>query len=269
MSASVTGWVSTSVALPRPDLREYEVIASTRSFTRHVETARRILRDGAARGPMAVSVSWGKDSLALAHLALDTLGPVPLFHMASPYGLPGYDECRAYFAARATVHELPASRSLAEYIAWCQDIGLPHERERNVHQKAVSEIKRDRGTEWAREHGFTVQALGMRIAEKGPRARVLRKRGPVYEMADGSWKCCPLAYWTTKEVWAYLVSRGVPYNRRLYDAETHGQTRETLRNTGWLSTDGAEEGRIAWLAFHFPDEYATLAAHFPQVQALR
>ena len=61
-------------------------------------------------------------------------------------------------------------------------------------------------------------------------------------------------------MWAYIVSRGIPYNRRIYDAETHGQTRD-LRNTGWLSTDGAEDGRIAWLAFHFPDEYETLAEH--------
>lgn len=262
-------WRSTAEALPTPDLRAYEVLASTRAFARHVETARRVLREAAARGPLAVSVSWGKDSIALAHLALDTLGSVPLFHMASPYALPGYEACRAYFAERATIHELPASRSLAEYIAWCQDIGLPHERERSVHQRVVSEIKRDRGTEWAREHGFVVQALGMRIAEKGPRAQVLRKRGPLYQMTDGSWKCCPLAYWATQEVWAYIVSRGVPYNRRIYDAETHGQTRETIRNTGWLSTDGAEQGRVAWLALHFPDHYTLLAEHFPQVQALR
>lgn len=263
-------WVSTASATPpRPDLRQYEVWATTRAFARHVETARGILRRGADKGPMSVSVSWGKDSLALAHLALDTLGDVPLFHMASPYGLPGYDECKAYFAARATIHTLPASRTLDEYITWCQDIGLPHERERTVHQRVVSEIKRDRGSLWAEEHGILVQALGMRIAEKGPRARVLRKRGPVYQMHDGSWKCCPLAYWSTADVWAYIVSRGIPYNRRIYDAETHGQTRETLRNTGWLSTDGAEDGRIAWLAFHFPDEYETLAEHFPQVRALR
>ena len=185
MSAGVTGWVSTSVALPRPDLREYEVIASTRSFARHVETARRILREGAARGPMAVSVSWGKDSLALAHLALDTLGPVPLFHMAGT-PMPGYEESIAYFTERATIHTLPAPKTLAETIAWCQDIGLPHERDTGVQNRVVQTTKRDRGTEWAREHGFAVQALGMRIAEKGPRARVLRKRGPVYEMADGS-----------------------------------------------------------------------------------
>jgi phosphoadenosine phosphosulfate reductase len=87
-------------------------------------------------------------------------------------------------------------------------------------------------------------------------------------MRDGSWKCCPLMGWTAKDVWAYIVSRRLPYNRRIYDAETHDQTRETIRNTGWLSTDGAAQGRIAWLRAHFPTEYRLLADEFPQVETL-
>lgn len=251
-----------------PDLRQYEVWATTRAFARHVETASRILCEGAERGPLVISVSWGKDSIAMAALALEVLGPVPVLHLASPYALPGYEECVAWFRERTDVHVLEASRSLAEYVAWCKEIGLPHERAKSVQQRVVAEIKRDRGAEWARERGFAVQALGLRISEGGPRAAMLRAKGPVYALKDGSWKCCPLAYWTAKDVWGYLVSRGVPYNRKLYDAETHGETRESIRNTGWLSTDGAQQGRIAWLKTHFPAQYEQLVSEFPQVEVL-
>ena len=254
--------------MPGPDMRQYAVYATTKAFAKHVATAARILREGASNGSLVVSTSWGKDSVAMAALALEVLGPVPLLHLASPYALPGYDETVAWFRERTTVHVLDASRSLVEYIAWCKAIGLPHERDRGVQQRVVAEIKRDRGTQWCHDHGFGVQALGMRISEGGPRAAMLRAKGPVYGLKDGTWKCNPLAYWTGQDVWAYIVSRCLPYNRRLYDAETHGETRESIRNTGWLSTDGAQQGRIAWLKQHFPAEYRVLLAEFPQVEML-
>lgn len=43
----------------------------------------------------------------------------------------------------------------------------------------------------------------------------------------------PLSDWTGADVWAYIASHGVPSNRRIYDAETHGLTRETI-HSGWL-----------------------------------
>lgn len=68
-------------------------------------------------------------------------------------------------------------------------------------------------------------------------------------------------------MWARIAERGLPYHP-LYDCESHGMTRETLRNSGWLTTVGAAEGRIAWLRQHFPEQYRALAAEFPQVRRL-
>lgn len=250
------------------DLRQYEVWSQTKAFARHVDSASEILRRGASHGSLIVSLSWGKDSIAMGALALEVIGRVPMLHLASPYALPGYDETREWFEARTDVHVVPASRSLAEYVAWCKNVGLPHERTRSAHAAVVKNIKRDRSAEWVAEHGFAVVCLGMRIAEKGPRAAMLRARGPVYQLVDGTWRCNPLTYWTNDDVWAFIASRGLPYNHRLYDAETHGLTRETIRNTGWLSTDGAERGRCAWLRQHFPEQWQMLVDEFPQVRIM-
>lgn len=250
------------------DRDAYLAHAQTRVFRRRVEQAREVLQRAADTGPLAVSVSWGKDSTALAHLSLETLGRVPLLHMSSPYALPGWERVAEYFAARTDVHVLPASRTLREYIEWCKRIGLPHERTATAQSKVVKEIKRDRGAEWAREHGIDVQVLGLRACESVIRKMLLRKRGLLYQLADGQWRAQPLGWWETRDTWAYLYAHEVPYHP-LYDCETHGQSRESLRNTGWLSTDGAETGRIAWLRHHYPDQYRLLEAEFPSIRQLR
>lgn len=243
--------------------------SKTKAHRRRVERARDIIADAARRDPpIAVMTSWGKDSVALCDIVLSTVGRVPLVHLGSPYALPGYDETITHFAARADIVTREASRSLAEYIEWCQRIGLPHERERGAHKRAVQTIKGDVGDALAEEHGWSTLALGMRIDEGGPRAILMRKRGPTYAVASGVVKTNPLAYWETRDVWAHIVANDLPYNRAIYDAETHGQTRETLRNTGWLSTDGAHDGRLVWLRAHFPAQWEALADAFPHITTL-
>lgn len=250
-------------------VRECEVWATTKTYRKKVDSAVEHLLRGASKGRMFVSTSWGKDSIALCDLAIRALpAPVTLFHMSSPYSLPGYDDTIAHFSARANVVTHKATRTLLEYIELCRDIGLPHERSRSEQSRVITSIKRGPAAEFAAEHGFAVQALGLRIEEHGPREFVLKSRGPVYQIADESWRCCPLIGWSSRDVWAYIFANGLPYNRRIYDAETHGLTRFTIRNTGWLSTDGAHYGRIAWLRTHFPDEYRLLYKDFPAVASL-
>ncbi len=111
------------------DLREFEVWAKTSVHKKRVAKARDTLVRAASAGRLVISTSWGKDSVALCDLAIDTLGPVDLMHMASPYELPGYESIVEHFTARAPIHTVPPRRTLAEYIAWLQVIGLGYERE--------------------------------------------------------------------------------------------------------------------------------------------
>ncbi len=250
------------------DLREYEVLAKTRAFARHVDTAKRIVERAYSLGEFAASSSWGKDSVAMCGLIYEVVGRHQIFHMASPYGLPGYEETVRHFSERCDITTLNAKRTLAEYIEMCRNIGLPHERTRVRQKSVVKDIKRDPGQTYAEENGLNVIALGMRMTEKGPREKMLKAKGPTYRLRSGTWRTNPLAYWTSKDVWSFIVSRGLPYNHRIYDAETHGFTRENIRNTGWLSTDSAENGRISWLKEHFPEQYGHLVAEFPHLRYL-
>lgn len=245
-------------------LDQYEVWAQLSTFRRRVERARAVLRDAASKGRLGVFTSWGKDSIVCAGLAIEALGRVPLLHLASTYELPGNDETIDWFRARADVVTVPPSRSLDDTIEWLQEIGLNHERRADPGKAA----KIDRGRATAAEHGIEVQVMGLRTDESKGRNASRSTRGLLYRTRSGLWTCTPIADWHARDVWAFIVSRKIPYNRRVYDAETHGMTRETIRNSGWLTTFGACEGRITWLRQHFPNQYRQLETAFPRIALL-
>jgi 3'-phosphoadenosine 5'-phosphosulfate sulfotransferase (PAPS reductase)/FAD synthetase len=247
---------------------QYRAWAQTAGYQRRVAQAVEIIHRADASGVIALAMSWGKDSVAVADLTLRTLGRrVPAYHMASSYELPGSDHVVAYFRERTDVEILPAKRTADEMIEWLREVGLGYERTR-ASRRAASAPKKSGGDEWCAKHGYDITVLGMRADEAVGRRKLFTVRGPIYERSSGARIACPLAWWDTRDVWAYIVAHDVPYHR-IYDCESHGYTRETLRNAGWLTTTGAGLGRIAWLAHHYPAEYRRLADAFPRVRSLR
>jgi 3'-phosphoadenosine 5'-phosphosulfate sulfotransferase (PAPS reductase)/FAD synthetase len=256
------------IVAEKTDPEAYRVHARTRAFARKVEQARAAVRKMAAQGSFAVSCSFGKDSIAVASLVLDEVEKPHIIHMDSPYKLPGWEHVRDYFAARAQLHMIPSKKTLEETIEWLKDVGLGYERETQYATRVTHRAKADAATLWCKEHGIGGQVLGLRAEESVDRRRVLRKRGLVYRVVSGQWHACPIGWWSVTDVWALIFSRDLPYPR-LYDCESHGYNRETIRNTGWLTTIDAPDGRIAWLRHWFPEYYVRLVAEFPRLSQLR
>ena len=255
-------------AVTRDWRAQYRAWAQTAVHQRRVAQAVDIVQRADALGTIALAMSWGKDSVAVADLALRTLGRrVPAYHMASSYELPGGEHVAAHFRERTDVDVLPAKRTAEEVIEWLREVGLGYERTRSS-RRAAAAPKKSGGDEWCAERGYDITVLGMRADEAVGRRKLFTVRGPIYERSSGARIACPLAWWETRDVWAYIVTHDVPYHC-IYDCESHGYTRETLRNAGWLTTTGAGMGRIAWLAHHYPAEYRRLAEAFPRVRMLR
>src|SRR5690606_11173571 len=118
-------------------------LAHASKIGRRVAEAEDVLRRAAEIGQLVVMVSWGKDSVVAADLALRALGRVPLLHIASSYRLPGWERVQTHFEARTDVHVIESRRSLAETIEWLRDVGLPHERTRARQAAVVKAIKKD------------------------------------------------------------------------------------------------------------------------------
>lgn len=254
------------------DRARYLMHARTAGFRRRVERARGVLLaalDAADGDPTRVAVftSWGADSVPLCDLALDTLGAgVPLVHMESPLPMPGGERVVEHFAARARIVTIEPDATLNAVIAWLHEIGTECDRETRVGQKAGNRLKADKGTEWTLANGCAAQVLGMRADETLSRRALFAARGPVYR-ARGLIMACPLASWSVVDVWAYAVSRALPWHP-LYDCEGLGFTRETLSNTSWITTHGVTSGRVAWLRRYYPDLHARLVAEWPHLRGL-
>lgn len=233
------------------------------AFARLIDQARATIVRAAGRGRVVVSTSWGKDSIVVSDLAR-SVGVQDLLHLASAYEL-DTAPIAAWWAERMIVHTLPPTRDLQATMAWLHEVGLGYERE-GAKRRVTHRAKSDRAGAWCHEHGFQVQVLGLRADERGGRAWRLARSGTLYQRGDGLWMCAPLARWRVRDVWAYIAQYDLPYPA-LYDKETHGYTRETLRNTGWLTTIDADRGRLAWLRWHYPEQWRLLATEFPRAAA--
>lgn len=250
-----------------PDFRLYKLHAKRPFFKSRIESATRWITE-AQNYSFAVCVSWGKDSVALAHLAYSICGKADLYYQKSPARLPGDERVIEYFESlpgiRLFVEE---KKTLAEYLDWLREVRLPHQRTRTGHKKIVGELKKQPGELWAKEHGYNALLLGMRAEENlSSRGKLFKTRGASCQLKSGLTIINPLASWSAIDVWAYIAVNNLPYHP-LYDCETHGFTCESLRNSGVFATDWIQKnGRLQWLKYHFREQYNLLINEFPEVQ---
>jgi phosphoadenosine phosphosulfate reductase len=119
---------------------------------------------------------------------------------------------------------------------------------------------------WVATRGIEVLALGLRGAESSGRGISARSRGPLfYARTEGLWRLCPLAHWTTDDVWAYLAGRGLRYHPAYDRMVEAGIPRDRQRVSTLLGLSAANSGRLAFLRATYPDLFRRLCAEFPMI----
>lgn len=202
---------------------------------------------------MYVSWSGGKDSTVMLHLVRQVAPDIDVLYMRSGYALPDtsvlIERLEEEWKLRLHVLDAPV-----DYLELCETFGLPHVRKRSTQRKVVQTLKKNHAVVWASQHGFDGLFWGLRADESPGRAALCQAKPRGLRDKTGVLRVAPLAAWTGEDVWAYTVTGSIPYSD-LYDRENCGFTRESLRNTGWLSTDGAAYGRIEWLRMNYPEQF--------------
>lgn len=212
-----------------------------------------------------VSCSWGKDSSLVMHLVNVTEPSTPVVFMDSGYAMSDTYKFRDWYLENIGIenyHEVPCPE---DYIELNLKYGLPSiDRTQSDHEKVKQIIKKDVLDEYAKKQGWDCCIWGIRAEETRGRAILLRQKGLLYE-SNGIGKCSPIGWWKSKDVWLAIDALNIPYNP-LYDKEMPPFfTRETNKNSGWLTTDKANKGRVTWMKRFYPEEYKELLELFPEV----
>jgi len=211
----------------------YRAHAGSPAFRRRLVAAYRV---AAAHPDHAVSVSWGKDSVALLALAAAAKPRVVAVHgryRVACENAGDIDRVRDAVLAREAMAgvvyrevEIPGEWDLFERA------GGPFLVAASAAQKDALRWRREtaRGRLRAAMEGLGCRGflLGLRAAESRGRALNVAARGVSYEKRDGLAVALPLARWDSDDVWAYLVGKDLPW-LSIYDvAPDRGRARSML-----------------------------------------
>ncbi len=185
---------------------------------------------------------------------------------AFPHEIPGQSDYRQLILKEWGIGNYieVGGGSLKDHIDFYKTHGLTGINEHD-HEGVVNKIKKNVLDSYALSNGFDGSFWGLRADESKGRRVLLRSRGELFKTKIGLWRCSPMAFWTGSDIWQFIDYYKIPYNP-LYD-NTKFSTRENIRNIGWLSTDGAERGRIVWLKHYYPSVFNMLSKEFPIIRS--
>lgn len=221
--------------------------ARMRAFALRVEQAVGIAREGASKGRMYMSLSGGKDSTALAGLLCEAgLAATQAVHASSGLNLP-----ESLSTVEATARQLDLSLDVVDSVIdpWEMmaeiprdvDISRPDVLDRLLRECSAGNLL----VQYLYEQRFDGWHDGRRAAESKGRRWLARGKGPVSQSAlDLKWTSLPLAWWSARDVWAFIVSRRLPvhpYYRRCCELGIDPETvrMDWLFAADWINAQGA------------------------------
>ena len=139
----------------------------------------------------------------------------------------------------------------------------------NAHHADWFEVEGDYDgiPDYASRKGWNLVFLGLRQEESGARRVHLRTFGPLFKTASGVWHCNPIHNWTWRDVWAYIVSRGIDYNRAYDRLEVIGVEPQYQRIGPFAVERALGFGQLAILKKGWPDLYNKFCQAHPEARS--
>jgi 3'-phosphoadenosine 5'-phosphosulfate sulfotransferase (PAPS reductase)/FAD synthetase len=109
--------------------------------------------------------------------------------------------------------------------------------------------------------------LGTRIEESSDRKKLYKARGSLFfHQGNQTWQCSPLAEWSVLDIWAYILSHKLDYNRAYDRMREIGLPLEQQR-IGPLAIDKVlGYGQLAILKRGWPELFNQFAAVHPEAR---
>lgn len=281
--------------------------ATSRGFGRRLERAMADASELINKGRVFLSMSGGKDSVALAAVIHRAgIRPPCVAHAWSPLNTPGMERCAWDSADRFGLeldsrepdvigsiqwHRLQAvngklPKSLADLVnsirgnptnVWELLEAIPT-RYQITQDPAARLLKRITASgnmmvAFSYEHGFSGSWLGLRADES--RGRLMNRivRGTIYQSAvDGRWVCAPLADWSARDVYALITTGDWPLcpHYRLLSERLGIPPESPMSRVDCLITDDAiaARGAIAHIRVLYPEIWSRLSRTRPELVGL-
>lgn len=203
-----------------------------------------------------VAFSGGKDSTVVAALVREVEPNVPLMTSLPKWHLPETEEYLQRVGARLT-----ASGS-DHRTGWAPNWDSPDELPEGITWLGNAGQVKHYGLE-----GVCGVFLGLREEESGRRRVHLRTRGELFfSQKDGIWHCSPIASWTVMDVWAFIHSTGIDYNRAYDRMEEIGIPLEKQRIGPFAVEEALGRGQLAILKRGWPELFQRYAEEHPEAR---
>jgi len=224
--------------------------ARSKAFRFQVEQARRTIEKSLLemKSPY-IALSGGKDSTVIYSLVREFLPDIPAIWSDDEWFLP----------------------ETLEYIQRLQQNGLDVRQIRtNAWHAEWFQIKGDWDgiQDYARQHDFDGVFLGLRQEENNTRRVHLRTMGKLFlAKSDGFWHSNPIGDWSWKDVWAYILSNNIDYNKA-YDKLEEMGIEPKFQRIGPLAVEGVlGYGQMVILKRGWLDLFNRFAAEHPEARA--
>jgi len=227
----------------------------TAAFRRRVDEARRgVERFCETASHPAVAFSGGKDSTVVLHLVRQACPEAPALFGHDEWLLPETEEYLSRvkglitFAFRDQKH--------AEFFRSWVDGEPPTDYvfEGNI-------------PDFVRRMGYDGLAFGLRMDENSYRKMHVRKYGQLFfSRTRRIWMAYPIARWSVRDVWAYIVGNGLDYNRAYDRMAEIGVPWREQRVGPLANTRALRAGQAALLRRGWPELYECFADTYPEVR---
>jgi phosphoadenosine phosphosulfate reductase len=201
-----------------------------------------------AINPCYIGISWGKDSVVTADIALRAGFNIPIVHL---YCIPSHNpECDK---VRDAFINLYPSVIYKEIVVEYGDIYArnlaPHDQEK------LTDIEWYKGFKRAGRLFGDRHISGVRGQESNIRTMRMKRWGmSTYNT------CAPIGYWSDADVFAYLEKYNLPIHPNYAMLGGGRWKRERLRVAEIGDTNGNGGGRIEWEQEYYPDLRGRIAA---------
>lgn len=241
----------------------YELHARLKVFIRKVEKSKEIISEAMRKiANPYIACSFGKDSSVLFHLITQEMKyRIPVVCVLNDIDYPDNHDIleefvQAYdFKLIVVSPQVSAWECVKKYNILTEEINI-------IDELCFFQPLR----ECVEKYSFDGFFMGLRKEESRARFLNLITRGKLYRKKDGMWVCCPLADWTTRDVFAYLISRDMPISA-IYD-KTHLHPNPECVREGWAIPGGsvlAWRGGYVWLQYWYPEIALKLRELYPRI----